>query len=110
MTLWLALALTGLWLLIGLLCGLLGGVAHPRWRQAGWRFRLLLLGLAMAGAVLSAWPAVWLLGKLAASALALGCSALVTLAVPPWLASHVALASAEKQPPPREGQPQAPAG
>ncbi|WP_052889931.1 hypothetical protein [Thermogemmatispora carboxidivorans] len=110
MTLWLALALTGLWLLIGLFCGLLGCVAHPRWRQAGWRFWLLLLGLAMAGAVLSAWPAIWLLGRLAASALALGCSALVTLAVPPWLTSHFTLAAAGKQRPPKERQPQEPAG
>ena len=85
MTLPLALALTGLWLLIGLFCGLLGGAAYPRWRQAGWRAWFLLLGSAMAGAVLAAWPAVWLLGKPAASALALGCAALAALVLPLFL-------------------------
>jgi uncharacterized membrane protein YfcA len=97
MTLPLALALTGLWLLIGLFCGLLGGAAYPRWRQAGWRAWFLLLGSAMAGAVLAAWPAVWLLGKLAAGALALGCAALVTLAVPPCLATRLTAAASPQQ-------------
>ncbi|WP_376797040.1 hypothetical protein [Thermogemmatispora sp.] len=80
-----ALELTGLWLLVGLLCGLLGCLGHVGWRQAGWRAWLLLSGLAMAGAELAGWPAVWLLGKPAASALALGCAALVALVLPLFL-------------------------
>nr|BBH92731.1 hypothetical protein KTA_09300 [Thermogemmatispora argillosa] len=88
MTLSLALTLTGLWLLLGLLCGLLSGAAYARLYGAGWRTWLWLLALALAGALLPAWPAVWLLGKMAASALALGCAALVTLVLPPWVLSR----------------------
>ncbi|MBX5451055.1 MAG: hypothetical protein IRZ24_13375 [Thermogemmatispora sp.] len=97
MTLSLALGLTGLWVLLGLLCGLLGGVAYARLYRVGWQAWLLLLALAIAGALLPAWPMVWLLGKMAASALALGCAALVTLVLPPWIASRWVLGSPAQQ-------------
>ena len=85
------LMLSLLWLLVGLLFGVLANPARlwpTSWENSRWQRWLGLLGIGMLATLAGGWLGTWLLGRAVATAVALWVGVLCVVGVP-WIVKRV---------------------